>query len=672
MISGRRTTAIHTVVIAVLLALGLIVRNPVLSLVLIPLLGADVVYLRARRLSRDAYLPRIALVNFGLALSVTIGLYVLSGVRHPVVESLVFKKGFWFFGGDAIYYHQLSQQLAHSLRLGVPFPEMDPTYGAAYAALLGLLYFFLGAHPLLAPLVNCVLATVSVLLLYALVARIWSTDAARRAVLVAGVWPSLFLWSSQAMKDVPSLFLFMAMIVLAVQIADGAPRSTAKTSRLVALLVVAVFVLSLLRSYLAVLALVTFVMTTVLFAVLRRQLRLMAILAIAGIFLGAFAERVVGPNVIVLVLNPTHSSAARAYAEGLALEKKGELAAARDEYLVAIQYKDNFWPAYRRLGEVLIRLGDIPEAAERALRHYVALNPSDYSAPLIFQIVARLEQSRHEQDALVRRWPSVVVVVASDGRHGSPQGSPSPPTPPAAAPSTPASSTPAVETIEDAAERYVRMKTELRDELVRMFDDAPKTYSIHGNFMLEDAHTVANQAIKEMPAAGSAMLRSISPQTAAASRNGFVRTGGDSLYTREMAAEKGDLLQWLKWSPQAFITVFAAPYPWQWSKDGRLSPIRVAMGAESLALLVLLLPAVHGVWRLRRGGIGGWWVVVLCFALGTGLGLTVINVGTLARLRLPVILLLIGLAAAGWSPSRRTTPSAGSGRDCTCAGSAGS
>ena len=142
----------------------------------------------------------------------------------------------------------------------------------------------------------------------------------------------------------------------------------------------------------------------------------------------------------------------------------------------------------------------------------------------------------------------------------------------------------------------------------------------------------------------------ISPAFAAAVRNGFVRTGGDSLYTSDFAREDNSLPQWLRWAPEAFVTTLGAPFPWAWHKGGRLDLMRVAMGFESIGLLVLLPFGLLGAWRaVRSRTVGGVAVVTLFAFLATVLGMVIVNVGTLVRLRLPVTFLLVMLAGLGVS-----------------------
>jgi 4-amino-4-deoxy-L-arabinose transferase-like glycosyltransferase len=143
-------------------------------------------------------------------------------------------------------------------------------------------------------------------------------------------------------------------------------------------------------------------------------------------------------------------------------------------------------------------------------------------------------------------------------------------------------------------------------------------------------------------------------------RNGFIRTGGGSLYTHEGVTNETGWLQWLRWAPEAFVAALGAPFPWQWRQAGRIEPMRVAVGSESLVLLLLLPLMLFACWRIvRTWAAGGLVFVLFFFMFATSLGLTVVNVGTLVRLRLPVIFLGLVLAAVGLAAWRAPASVAG-------------
>src|SRR5207245_1945830 len=86
--------------------------------------------------------------------------------------------------------------------------------------------------------------------------------------------------------------------------------------------------------------------------------------------LGVATGWVLGPNFLLIALNPTRSQAAVLYRQAKALEAAGRLEESRDAYRASVASKPDFWPTYWRLGELSMRLGDLP-AAETAFRKYL-------------------------------------------------------------------------------------------------------------------------------------------------------------------------------------------------------------------------------------------------------------------------------------------------------------
>lgn len=571
-----------------LLSVMLLARNDVVGLVLTPVAGACLVYGLAQFLATDRWLLWIALGRLILGAVVAVGLYWLSGLGLPGLSGLVVEKGFWVFGLDALNYHQRGLQIAHSLHHGVLFPEMDRSYGSSYISFVGLIYTGLGMHPLIPVFLNNVLAAITVVLVYRIAARSFPSAWARVAAAIAALWPSSYLWSSLLMKDTLSLFLFLLGVVLVVELlATGGSRR-----RLLGLglgLFVTAVLLYTLRSYL-VIGLLVVVVSVVGVAVLLRPRRLRGahVVVVVALACSMLAGQRLGSNFLLLLLNPTGSETAQIYRGALALEKAGRLAESRARLEVVIERRPDFWPAYRNLGQLLIHLGEFDEAEDR-LREYIRLNPYDRSAPKILEEVDRLAKSRARLAVAIEQQP----LFAEREREGA----------------------------------------------VNVPAEAPAV----DPFMMTSKDVLMRQLTRQEPVPNMAL----SSKLAAILRRGFIRTGGDSLYTQEPVPPDVSLWQWVKWAPQAFAAVVAAPYPWQWVKQGRLDPMRTAMGMESLVLVVLLPVAVVGALGLVRAGLTGATVVAVFFAFAVALGLIVTNIGTLVRLRLPVMFLLFVLAAAG-------------------------
>jgi hypothetical protein len=643
----------HFVVAALALLVAVFWRDPVLTLAVLPLASAAFVCALSRVLSPGWWLAGLALANLAVGLSVSLALYWLSSVPLPSLDGLVLGKGFWTFGGDGIYYHQRGLQIAYALSHEVLLPYLHPTYGASFIGMVGVLYSLLGPHPLLMPFVNCLFGAVSLVLVSIVVARVAGAAAGRRAALLAAVVPSMFLWSGQLLKDTPSLFLFLLALAAALRLQDAPWRDQHWRTGLLLLLVFgATFTLYTLRFYMASMLLIVLVVAVVLLAVTRRRRpRVLDGLAIGVVLLAIVVARAAGAHFLLVLVNPVHSTAAGTYLQAVDLEREGRLLESRDRYALAIREQPGFWPAYRRVGEVLICLGDFG-AAEHALRRYLDLYPMDYSEPAIRRTIERLAQLR---TALVRSSPTVsaasvakvnrrvcgglfVPLVPSD---------PSDPAPVRAAGTLPGTQAPGVGQFPPAdVDAPAPVELDQRAELIWTLHSPERMYGDNGEFMLEP--------LKRPPGAAELMenlaraFYHVSPAFAANVRNGFVRTGGDSLYTSDLA--NNSVLQWLKWAPTAFLTTLGAPFPWTWQRGGRLDPLRVAMGLESIVVLVLLPFGLRGAWRaLRSGTVGGMTVVVLFFFLATVLGLVIVNVGTLVRLRLPAMFLLVMLVGMGAS-----------------------
>ena len=106
-----------------------------------------------------------------------------------------------------------------------------------------------------------------------------------------------------------------------------------------------------------------------------------------------------------------------------------------------------------------------------------------------------------------------------------------------------------------------------------------------------------------------------------------------------------DLVRYL---PRAAAIGFFAPFPNMWfaegSQVGRAG--RLVSGLETLITYVIELLALVGLWQMRKSL--AVWLLAFTVILGlTGLGFTVLNIGSLYRFRYPFLALMIVLAAGG-------------------------
>ena len=106
-----------------------------------------------------------------------------------------------------------------------------------------------------------------------------------------------------------------------------------------------------------------------------------------------------------------------------------------------------------------------------------------------------------------------------------------------------------------------------------------------------------------------------------------------------------DLVRYL---PRAAVVGFFAPFPDMWLASGKQvgATGRLLGGLESLAMYAVEGLALLGLWRGRRR-LSVWLLLSVAATGMTALGLVVVNVGTLYRLRYVFLILLIIIAAEG-------------------------
>lgn len=133
-------------------------------------------------------------------------------------------------------------------------------------------------------------------------------------------------------------------------------------------------------------------------------------------------------------------------------------------------------------------------------------------------------------------------------------------------------------------------------------------------------------------------------------RDAFTDKYKDSATLIDSDAQFITTMDLVRYLPRAMAIGFLAPFPNTWLGKGRQVGLagRLLAGAEMLAAYVLELFALFGVWRARQR-LSTW--VLLCVILFgvTTLGLGIINVGALYRLRYGFFVLLIVLGMYGLS-----------------------
>jgi hypothetical protein len=149
-------------------------------------------------------------------------------------------------------------------------------------------------------------------------------------------------------------------------------------------------------------------------------------------------------------------------------------------------------------------------------------------------------------------------------------------------------------------------------------------------------------------------------------RQRFVFEAGDAssnIDSKVQLTSAADLIHYL---PRAAMIGFFAPFPKMWLATGNHvgSAGRRLSGLETMAMYVVEGLALVGLLSSRGSRRFSVWLLWLVAAVGlTSLGLVVVNVGTLYRLRYIFLILLIILAAEGaahtfgWDKKKRSDAS---------------
>lgn len=131
-------------------------------------------------------------------------------------------------------------------------------------------------------------------------------------------------------------------------------------------------------------------------------------------------------------------------------------------------------------------------------------------------------------------------------------------------------------------------------------------------------------------------------------RNGFADTYSYSGSNVDAEANMDDPSDLLRYLPRAAEIGFFAPFPNMWLAPGKQVGLagRLVAGVESLAMYAVEALALVGLWRGRKSA-SAWFLFAAATTCITGLGLVVINIGALYRMRYLFLVLLIVLAAGG-------------------------
>jgi len=391
-------------------------------------------------------------------------------------------------------------------------------------------------------------------------------------------------------------------------------------SRYCAALFIAVFALYLFREYLAIgvgLAAIGTVALLVLRGSLRGRTLGRAILAIGLIGASIFSMQRIGPGFFIKLLNPK-PQVVHLFKMGVFHEARGEWGLALEAYEEAVALKKDFAPAYLNMGLLLAYQGNVIQARQ-ALSRFVEIYPHDYSTKALQEIIGILNMTvlgLHTW-ALSPAMPQLLNMLNVARASFNPLTG------------------------------HWMVGSSLPEENALL---VVKSRSVpEENALL----VVKSRSVPEENALLVVKSRSVTSQmfveTIATFRRGFVNTGGGSLLTTIIPSNKPRWRDFLSWIPSAFAAVLFSPYPWDWfDANGRLVLFRCFGGFESFAVL-LLLPAacVGGWWLVRSKHTAGSLLVWLFLILTIGIGTTVVNAGTLFRLRLSAIIPLLWMAGVG-------------------------
>jgi len=124
-----------------------------------------------------------------------------------------------YLGGDATTYHDGAVALVRSWTRGLPGPTLATGRNGFYY-LLAVFYWVFGAHPAAGIAVNAAMAAALVPLVSDSTERLFGKDAARFVAPLVVLLPSLFIWTSQLLKEAPVLFLVALVLCCAVRLRD--------------------------------------------------------------------------------------------------------------------------------------------------------------------------------------------------------------------------------------------------------------------------------------------------------------------------------------------------------------------------------------------------------------------------------------------------------------------
>lgn len=149
------------------------------------------------------------------------------------------------------------------------------------------------------------------------------------------------------------------------------------------------------------------------------------------------------------------------------------------------------------------------------------------------------------------------------------------------------------------------------------------------------------------------LSRQVNPDHVLGLREGFVSSGGHSL-----VQPKADLqgpVSFILHTVRAMAMAMLGPYPWQWFEtEGRTKLFRLLAMTEVLVVYLFMgMALVRGPLFSRYRRLSLCVILLFVTIVAVPMSITVVNLGTLFRLRLQFLLPLLLLACLVWAPAPR-------------------
>ncbi|HEX8459769.1 MAG TPA: glycosyltransferase family 39 protein, partial [Pyrinomonadaceae bacterium] len=126
-----------------------------------------------------------------------------------------------FFGGDAITYDVLGYELLQWYRGLAEIQTTDDTVVWGMPYLVAAIYGLVGRNMLAVQFFNAICGAATAIVVYICAQHIFqNTRVARVAALLVAFYPSLILWSSQALKDAPIVLLLAVAIMATLKLGE--------------------------------------------------------------------------------------------------------------------------------------------------------------------------------------------------------------------------------------------------------------------------------------------------------------------------------------------------------------------------------------------------------------------------------------------------------------------